>query len=125
MLSTSATISLTVTRGENQTGSSTAKATLTGLTFNVPGNNGGLTDFRVEKEDGTPVGTYSANGTKVLFTGFELGNGENLLKVYFTQSGAINTPSYTVRLNGVNFTNNVDANNYSNRMATAITVINK
>lgn len=122
----SSTIALTVNVGSNKTSTNNqVKTTLGGLTFSVPSSNGGLMSFRVEKEDGTAVGTYTSTGAATLFTGFELGNGENLLKIYFTQSGSITTPQYLVKLTDVTYTGNVVADTFSSRLPSALTVINK
>ncbi len=128
VLATSATLTLTVDRGSNTTtGWAIARATLTGLEFSVLGNNGGLSEFRVELNDAV-VWTFSSTWALVwTFNTKLLSAGENEFKVYFTQSGAITTPSYTVRLNNVVFTTNVDSNvaEFSNRMPSVLTIINK
>jgi len=129
VLATSATLVLNVNRGANTTtGSAIARATLEGLTFSVLGNNGGLASFRVELNDAV-VAEYTAAGALSggVFNDKLLSAGDNELKVYFTQSGAINTPSYTVRLTNATYSTNVDANvaTFSSRIASALNIISK
>jgi hypothetical protein len=118
---------LTTSRGSNtDVNGISAKATLTGITFSIEGNNGSLDSFIVQDRDGNTIANVTSGGV-VTLTGANpiiLNDGTNNFTVVPTINSSVNTISYRIVLKSVQYTTNTDANTYSSR-GDSLTLLSK